>query len=148
LLVLLAITCVTPLLGDSGALDTSMVQLLANPSDFHGKFVRVSGYLHNQFEDTALYLSKEDADFLNGKQSVWIEFGDEIDKDPNKPLEYFDCKRVLIEGIFDKNMGGHMGLSSAGGIRNISRILEETRWFDGKKHLQKETGSPGERLKR
>jgi hypothetical protein len=115
---------------------TSMVELLATPEEFHGKLVQVSGYLHNQFEDTALYLSKEDADYVNGRQAVWIVVGDKMETDPRKPGEYFDCKRVMVEGIFDKNIGGHLGLYSRGGIRDISRIVEEPRFFDGKKRLK------------
>ena len=123
--------------GQSAPIHTSMVALLANPAKFHGKFVQVSGFLHNQFEDTALYLSKEDADYVNGMQGVWIVFDNpKIQKEPNKSLEYFDCKRVFLEGIFDKNIGGHFGLTAPAGIRNISRIVEETRYFDGKKHLK------------
>lgn len=38
--------------------DISMIQLLSNPEKFHGKKVRVNGYLHNQFEDSNLFLSK------------------------------------------------------------------------------------------
>ena len=80
---------------------TSMIELLANPEKFHGKFVQVSGYLHNQFEDSTLYLSKEDADYLNGRQGIWLVWGDKMKTEPNKRGEYFDCKRVLVEGIFD-----------------------------------------------
>lgn len=119
------------------SIHTSMVELLANPKKFHGKFVQVSGFLHNQFEDTALYMTKEDADYLNGRQGVWIVFDNpKIQKQPDKSLEYFDCKRVFLEGTFDTNIGGHLGLTSPAGIRNVSRIVEETRYFDGKKHLK------------
>lgn len=112
------------------------IQLLANPAHFHDKKVRISGYLHCQFEDSGLYFSKEDADYLNGKNAVWIDYSNEIKKQPEKNLEYFDCKYVLIEGIFDKNFQGHLG-AFAGTIRDVTRIMEDTRWFDGKKKLKK-----------
>jgi hypothetical protein len=120
----------------SDPLDVSMVQLLASPAKFHNKLIQVEGYLHVQFEDERLYLSKEDADFLNGKHSLWISYSDQLSKRPNRPLDYFDCKRVLVIGVFDKNQTGHMG-AAAGGIRKVSDLMEETRWFDGKKRLTK-----------
>ncbi len=115
-------------------LDTSMVQLLSNPQYFHQKRVRVSGFLHQQFEDSCLYLSKEDADYLNGRQGLWIRFGDRVTKQPDQPVPRFDSKRVLIEGIFNKDEHGHMG-AAAGAIERVSRIMEERQWFDGAKKL-------------
>lgn len=41
----------------------SVLHLIAHPERYHERMVVVSGYLHNQFEDHALYLSKEDADY-------------------------------------------------------------------------------------
>lgn len=113
-----------------------MVQLLANPGAFHGKVIRVYGYLHVKFEDSCLYLSKDDADHLNGKQSFWISYSETVELQPKQPIEKFDCKFVLIEGIFDKNHEGHMD-AAAGGIMKTSRVMEGTRWYDGKKQLTK-----------
>ena len=127
---------VSTLLAQTDPIHTSMIELLSNPEKFHGKFVQVSGYLHNKFEDSTLYLSKEDADYLNGRQGIWLVWGDKMKTEPNKPGEYFDCKHVLVEGIFDKTIGGHMGLTSPAGIRDISRISEDPRIFDGKKRLK------------
>ena len=116
--------------------DVGMIQLLANPAKFHGKRIRVEGFLHAQFEDECLYLSKEDADFLNGKHSFWMSYSNHLSAAPKKPLDYFDGKRVLVIGVFDKNEGGHLG-AAAGGIKDVSDIMEQTRWFDGKKQLKK-----------
>ena len=137
LIAVLAVVSASGATAQQMPIHTSMVELLAHPKEFDSKFVQVSGFLHNQFEDTALYMTKEDADYLNGKQGVWIVFDNpKIQKEPNKPLEYFDCRRVFLEGIFDTKIGGHLGLTSPAGIRNVSRIVEETRYFDGKKRLK------------
>jgi hypothetical protein len=50
----------------------SIIRLIATPEKYHGKFVRVEGYLHNQFENSAIYLSKDDADHLIGKNALWV----------------------------------------------------------------------------
>lgn len=115
--------------------EVSMVHLLANPTEFHGKLIQVEGYLHVKFEDECLYLSKEDADFLNGKHGVWISYGDQLRKRPDKQLVYFDCKRVSVIGIFDKDMTGHFE-AAGGGLKNVTFLGEETRWYDGKKSLK------------
>ena len=70
-------------------------------------------YLHSQFEDSSLFLSKEDGDFLNERQSVWILYDDRIDKAPNQPLEYFDCMRVLVRG-HSMRTSAESGVSSRG----------------------------------
>lgn len=112
----------------------SLIQLIADPDKYHGKFVRVSGYLHNKFEDSGLYLSKEDADYLVCTNSLWIQYNDKnvmlqgLKKNPS--LNYFDCKMVLVEGTFDKESHGHRGMW-AGELKHVSRVLELTRWHDG-----------------
>jgi hypothetical protein len=118
----------------------SLVRLLATPEKFHGKLVRVEGYLHNQFEDSALYFSKDHGDYLMGESALWITYG----KNPSlqaasaktKPenLRYFDSKYVLVEGVFDKNASGHLG-AFAGGLSNATRVMEKIRFFDGEKKL-------------
>lgn len=39
--------------------DVSLVQLIANPGDFHGGLVRVIGFCRLEFEGNALYLHRE-----------------------------------------------------------------------------------------
>ena len=135
-IVIIGFVASTSKAGASEPTEVSMVQLLANPAKFHNQLIQVEGYLHVKFEDECLYLSKEDADYLNGKHGVWISFSDRLSKRPNKDLEYFDCKHVMIIGIFDKDQTGHLD-SAAGGIKAVTDIAEQTRWFDGKKQINK-----------
>ena len=119
----------------------SLIQLIASPDKYHGRFIRVNGYLHNKFEDSALYLGKTDGDYLICKNAVWIDFAEKVRLEPRseaKPItaRYFDCKYVLVEGRFNKNDHGHMDLA-AGSIENVTRVMELTHWYDGKRDLEK-----------
>lgn len=96
----------------------SIVQLIANPRAYHGKFVRVIGFASVRFEGTAIYLNEDDYRHGIHKNGLWL------DLDGGKPRrEYleFHEKYVLIEGTFDANMKGHRGAFS-GAIIHIKRI--------------------------
>ena len=91
---------------------TSLAQLIVAPEKFHGKRIRVIGYLHRKFEDHALYFSKDDADYTISSNGMWVSFAESpqlisrseahVSFKP-EPIDYFDCKYVMLEGTF--NMG-------------------------------------------
>ena len=98
--------------------DVTMIQLIATPERYHGKLVRVVGVGNLEFEGNAIYLSKDDISY-QVYNAVWLDF------DNNTTLSYAEAKKhngkyVLVEGIFDKDHSGHMGLFH-GAITNISR---------------------------
>lgn len=93
--------------------DVSMIQLIANPAQFHHKKVRVIGFAVIEFECSAIFLSKEFADYYQSKDALWLA---------NADLKY-DRKYVLVEGMFDKNDHGHLN-HFHGAITNVSRIQE------------------------
>jgi hypothetical protein len=110
----------------------SIIRLIATPEKYQGKFVRIEGYLHNQFEDSAIYLSKDDADHLINKNALWVRYAEKAQKqalyseqEPDN-LRYFDRKYVLIEGVFNEYDHGHLG-AYAGSIKKVTRIMELTR---------------------
>jgi predicted RNA-binding protein YlqC (UPF0109 family) len=130
-----------------GILEVSMIQLIANPAEYHGKRVRVEGYLHDKFEDQSIYLSKEDADHLVGRNGLWVSYAPTVSmtgafvghdkvRATVRDRSYFDCRMVVVEGIFDKDGHGHLGMS-AGEITSADRLLEVTRWFDGSREIVK-----------
>jgi len=45
---------------DNGPEDVSLIQLIANPQAYDGKTVRITGFLHLEFEGNAIYLHNED----------------------------------------------------------------------------------------
>jgi hypothetical protein len=105
----------------------SLVQLLAHPDRYHGEKLQVKGYLHVQFEGTAIYLSRDDAEYGITRNGFWVQFDKASGpfEDGVKP-EQLDKKYVLIEGTFDKNSFGHMGLW-AGTIGKVTRAYELRR---------------------
>jgi hypothetical protein len=97
--------------------DVSMVQLIAEPKNYHGAAVRVIGFVKLDFEGTAIYLHKDDYKYGITKNGLWLEVTDEIYR---KKTE-IDQQYVLLEGKFNANEMGHMGRWS-GSIQQISRL--------------------------
>ena len=100
--------------------DVSMIQLIANPTEHHGKVVRVIGFLRLEFEGNALYPHRDDFEHNIHKSSVWLSLGWPV---PEKYREASD-DYVLVQGTFDADDHGHRG-SSSGALKDITRI---ERW--------------------
>ena len=92
----------------------SLVQLIANPTAYDGKFVRVIGFASVKFEGTAVYLHQDDYKYHITKNGLWLAIDSE-------QQQKFDQRYVLIEGTFDAESFGHRGLYS-GAIRDIKRL--------------------------
>ncbi len=105
----------------------SMVRLLADPDRYHGKAIQVEGFLRVGFEDNAIYLSRDDASYLITKNGFWITIDHEEWKKRGADPEFFKNKHVLIEGFFDADVLGHVGLFS-GGFEDVWRVQELRRW--------------------
>jgi hypothetical protein len=105
-----------------GVVDVSLVDLLAGGSKYHGKIVRVSGVLNLEFEGNALFLSKEHFRHRIYKNAVWFspDYA-RLGVEP-KELAKLNGRYVLVEGRFDAQDTGHMGLFS-GAIQDASRVL-------------------------
>lgn len=125
----------------SYASSISIYQLLAAPEKYHNRLVTVAGYYHYGPELSALFASKDDADYLIGKNSLWVSFGPgKLELEANntslkiKPadINYYDGKYVSVQGIFNKGACGHLGMSS-GEIKEVTRVVELRRYFVGKK---------------
>ena len=56
---------------------TSLVSVLANPSQYNGKAVQVAGVYILAQEHSALYLTKEHAAKYDFPSSIWVELGGE-----------------------------------------------------------------------
>ena len=93
----------------------ALMHLIQNPEIYHMKQVRVIGYAAVEFENTALYVSKDDYENTITKNAVWLDI--EIGEATKK----YDRKFVLVEGIFDKNDLGHLKMFS-GALVKIHRI--------------------------
>ncbi len=98
-------------------LNVSLVQLIANPKDYHDKVVRVIGFVSLEFEGDAIYLHQDDYKHSVCKNGLWLDASDDV----RKKKADFDKKYVLVEGTFNAKKTGHMGLFS-GSIQKISRF--------------------------
>jgi hypothetical protein len=92
----------------------SLVQLIANPQEYDGKFVRVIGFVSVEFEGTAVYLHQEDYKYEITQNGLWLD----LDVERNKKV---DQRYAIIEGTFDANHNGHKGLFS-GSLKDIKRL--------------------------
>jgi len=101
--------------------DVSLIALIANPKEFDGSLVRITGYVKLEFEGNSIYLSESDADNWITKNGLWLD-GVDVTTYPK-----YNKKYCLIEGTFNSNNKGHMGLWS-GAIENIKRF--EVAWTD------------------
>ena len=75
----------------------SLLQLIANPSEYHGKLVRVIGFCRLEFEGDALYLHREDFEQGITKNAVWLNVGREISKSRSNLSGGY----VIVEGVFN-----------------------------------------------
>jgi len=96
----------------------SLIQILAHRDRYHGKAVQVKGYLRVQFEGTAIYLSKDDADYCMTRNAFCVTL--------SKRSAQYDRKYVLLEGTFDKDLLGHNS-AYQGTIKNVTRVIEVTK---------------------
>ena len=99
-------------------IDVSIINLISTPEKYHHKEIRLIGYLNLEFEGDAIYLHKEDFDRSIVSNAFWVNFSKEITKTQKDKCSK---KYVIIEGTFDMNSHGHMGLFS-GTINNITRL--------------------------
>ncbi|HYJ05111.1 MAG TPA: hypothetical protein VEX43_08255 [Chthoniobacterales bacterium] len=112
--------------------DVSMVQLIATPEKFDGKFIRVSGFLNLEFEGDSLYLHRDDLFQGLVRNGVWVDRTEAMERERKKLNKHY----VMIEGIFSAQHHGHMGLFG-GAITNITRVepsVPEQRHYEDLTH--------------
>lgn len=114
--------------------DVSIVQLIANPIEYHGKFVRVIGFCRLEFEGDALFLHREDFEQALTKNALWLDVGwptPEI-------LQKLSDGYVLVEAVFDADSKGHMDLFS-GSLKKVNRM---DRWRSRKEYHDERARNP------
>ena len=94
--------------------NASLLELIARPELFEGRRVRVTGYVHLEFEGNALYLGRHDLQHRQYANGLWVEF---LTGMANKECQ---DKFVVIEGTFVSGDRGHLGMWS-GAIQEITR---------------------------
>ena len=115
---------------DAGSpVPVSMISLIANPDDYEGQIIQISGVLSLEFENQALYLSSEAKDTLSTENAIWLEFSKDIEllsepgsMDTPQNKAFFHNRFVMIKGVFVRNNKGHMS-AYGGTLTNVSRIV-------------------------
>ena len=100
-------------------IQVSIIALIANPEKYDGKRVQVIGVGYLEFESNAVYISRDDAEYVN-KNGLWVDPSELTI--PYEDAQKYNGKYVLIEGTFDKNNLGHLNLWS-GAIVNVTRYV-------------------------
>jgi putative aminopeptidase FrvX len=103
------------------AIDTSIIRLLSNGSEYDGKLVRVQGVIRVEHEGMALYLTKEHADRSMTAYSVALSFTREQGEQLKK-LGIRTGRYVQVEGIFENRAGGHFGINPCT-IRDVTLVM-------------------------
>jgi hypothetical protein len=88
----------------------SMVRLLANPEAYDGQAIQVTGFLVLEFENQALYLSRDVAELNLFAESIWVTFDERLL--PAAGGLAWNRHAAMLEGTFDADDRGHMGLFS------------------------------------
>lgn len=91
-----------------------MAALIAAPEKYNNKKIRTRGYVSLEFENTALYLSEDDAKRYVPKNALWLAA--EVMNRHELHGRY-----AVVEGVFDATKRGHLGQFS-GTIRDVVRF--------------------------
>jgi hypothetical protein len=100
-------------------LPVSLLQLIATPDAFDGKYVRVHGFVCIEHEGTAIYLHREDAEHMLTRNGLWLAAND-APPAGSREAQVKD-RYALIEGRFSASKKGHRGLWS-GAVEDITRM--------------------------
>ncbi len=101
-------------------MDVSLIQLIADPSHWDNRVVRVIGFLEIEFEGNALYVNQEDWKASISKNGIWVDLSlSDMGKYMSLSRHY-----VIMEGTFDATSYGHMGLFSG----SLTKITRCERW--------------------
>lgn len=106
----------------------ALIEVLVHPDQYQDKEVLVAGYLRVEFEGDALYLDEIDDHYVRTSNAFALSFQDNaLQMSREEIAEQFNERYVLLEGTFDKNDHGHMGMFR-GAFKHIKRIdLEKSR---------------------
>lgn len=97
----------------------SLIELISNKTNFHGKTALAEGYAVIGFENISLSLTKDNAEYGITKNGVWIDFEEQFLK--TNDIRKLNGKWIFVVGKFDANEKGHLGLWS-GSVTDINRV--------------------------
>jgi hypothetical protein len=103
---------------DLDAQDVSLIQLIATPEAFDKKLVRITGFLHLEFEGNAIYLHSEDFQYALTKNALWINVPRDMTQ---QQMKVVNDQYVICTARFNARMHGHMGMNS-GELTDVTRL--------------------------
>lgn len=121
--------------------NVSIINLVANPTCYQDKIIKVRGYFCCGPEEAYLFLTKEHSDYCDWDNSIVVRFSDPVLLEG----ESLEIKNIWpringtfidIIGIFNSNDHGHAG-DCAGSISSITNVNIVTKWRNGKKWLKR-----------
>ena len=98
-------------------INVSIINLIANPEKYHNKDVTVIGVGNLEFEGNKICLSNNDLEYHVINNCLWITLNQEVSENE---VESLNGKYIIIEGTFDMEYTGHLGMYS-GAIVDITR---------------------------
>jgi hypothetical protein len=93
-------------------------QLIATPEKYDNKIVRITGFLHLEFEGNVIYLNSEDFRYQLTKNGLWIDIPKDMTKEQMKAV---NDQYVICTARFKAGMHGHLEMNS-GEVTNVSRL--------------------------
>ncbi len=93
--------------------DVSIIALIAVPERFDGKLVRLMGWASFAFESHGIFISRETA--AVARNGLWLDVRLTSD------MLAFGGSMVVVEGVFDSQSRGHLGMWS-GTLTKIQRL--------------------------
>ena len=139
---------------DGMPLSVSIIQLIANPAEYHGKKIRVKGVGNLSFEGTSVYLCIDNWYYLANKNAIWVSIDSEIVDNElwyyingeriseEEACKKYNGKYVLIEGTFDMYSTGYRG-GYSGNIYDVTRYAD---WSSSNRSLDKDTSIYNEHM--
>jgi hypothetical protein len=98
----------------------SVLDLLINGDKYGSTIIKVEGYIIQEFEQCAIYFSKEGLDMKMSSQAIWINSKDS----KVEAIHIYNNKLVILYGKYKAGPSGHLG-AYRGEIYDIEQIIEE-----------------------
>src|ERR1043166_5387879 len=100
-------------------MSVSLIQLIATPDAFHGKYVMIQGFVRIEHEGSAVYLHRDDCEHMLTRNGMWLAASDSAPEGSKEAV--VNNRYALIVGQFNAKSKGHRGLWS-GSIEKIARM--------------------------
>ena len=110
--------CLEPVAEGCALHRVSLLELLAQPSRWHGRRVAVEGYLHIEHEGSGLYPSAEEYQRRNLRGAL---FTTSFLRDVPGPSCECNDQDVVLVGIYDASDRGHEG-AWGGAVKDIEQV--------------------------